>query len=39
LNLFVPSEDVILDELRRTDIASMTPLSALNKLSELKNKL
>ena len=39
LNLFVPREDVILEELRRIDISSMTPLSALNKLSELKNKL
>ncbi|GAB6270845.1 DNA mismatch repair protein MutS [Smithella sp. F21] len=39
LNLFAQSEDVILDELRQIDISSMTPLSALNKLSELKNKL
>jgi DNA mismatch repair protein MutS len=39
LNLFAQSEDVILDELRQIDIFSMTPLSALNKLSELKNKL
>jgi len=39
LNLFVESEDVILDELRQIDISSMTPLDALNKLSELKSKL
>jgi DNA mismatch repair protein MutS len=39
LNLFVESEDVILDELRQIDISSMTPLDALNKLSELKSKI
>jgi DNA mismatch repair protein MutS len=39
LNLFVESEDIILDELRQIDISSMTPLAALNKLSELKSKL
>jgi DNA mismatch repair protein MutS len=39
LNLFVESEDAIIDELRQLDISSMTPLSALNKLSELKSKL
>jgi DNA mismatch repair protein MutS len=39
LNLFVESEEVILDELRQIDISSMTPLDALNKLSELKSKL
>ena len=39
LNLFAESEDVILEELRRIDISAMTPLSALNKLSELKSKL
>ena len=39
LSLFAESEDVILDELRQIDISSMTPLSALNKLSELKSKL
>ena len=39
LNLFVESEDAILDELRQIDIASMTPLEALNKLSELIGKL
>ncbi len=39
LNLFTESEDVILDELRGLDISSMTPLAALNKLSELKSKL
>ena len=39
LSLFVESEDEILGELRRIDISSMTPLDALNKLSELKSKL
>jgi len=39
LNLFVESDDAILDELRALDISSMTPLTALNKLNELKNKL
>ena len=39
LNLFAPSEDVVLEELRRLDVSSMTPLSALNKLNELKSKL
>ncbi|KAF0158250.1 MAG: DNA mismatch repair protein MutS [Syntrophaceae bacterium] len=39
LSLFVESEDIILDELRHIDISSMTPLAALNKLSELKSKV
>ncbi|MBP7231144.1 MAG: DNA mismatch repair protein MutS [Syntrophaceae bacterium] len=39
LNLFAEMEDVILEELRQIDISSMTPLDALNKLSELKSKL
>jgi len=39
LNLFAPSEDVVLEELRGLDVSSMTPLEALNKLSELKSKL
>ncbi|MEE9910285.1 MAG: DNA mismatch repair protein MutS [Deltaproteobacteria bacterium] len=39
LNLFVASEDAILDEMRQIDITSMTPLEALNKLSELIGKL
>lgn len=39
LSLFVESDDAVLDELRALDISSMTPLTALNKLSELKDKL
>jgi len=39
LNLFMESEDEIISELKTLDISSMTPLEALNKLSELKNKL
>lgn len=39
LSLFVASDDSVLDDLRGLDISSMTPLEALNKLSELKNKL
>jgi len=39
LNLFVENEEVILDELRQMDISSMTPLEALNKLSDLKSKI
>ncbi len=39
LNLFVESDDVVLEELRQIDISSMTPLEALNKLSELISKL
>jgi DNA mismatch repair protein MutS len=38
LNLFVEKEDEIIGQLRMIDISSMTPLDALNKLSELKNK-
>jgi DNA mismatch repair protein MutS len=38
LNLFVESEDQIISELKSLDISSMTPLEALNKLSELQNK-
>ena len=39
LSLFMESEDEIISELKNLDISSMTPLSALNKLSDLKNKL
>jgi DNA mismatch repair protein MutS len=39
LNLFSEKEDEIMTELKIMDISSMTPLEALNKLSELKNKL
>jgi DNA mismatch repair protein MutS len=39
LSLFMESEDAIMEELRRIDVSSMTPLDALNKLSELKGKL
>ncbi len=39
LSLFVESEDAVCDELRRLDISSMTPLEALNKLSDFKRKL
>ena len=39
LNLFVDCEDEIISELKSMDISSMTPLSALNKLSDLKSKL
>ncbi len=39
LNLFMDREDEIIGELKAIDIASMTPLSALNKLSDLKSKL
>ncbi|MDD4091175.1 MAG: DNA mismatch repair protein MutS [Smithellaceae bacterium] len=39
LSLFAQSEDVVLEELRRLDVSSMTPLDALNKLNELKSKL
>ena len=39
LNLFVEKEDEIIGQLRMIDISSMTPLDALNKLSELKNKV
>jgi DNA mismatch repair protein MutS len=39
LNLFSEKEDEIISELKIMDISSMTPLEALNKLSELKSKL
>jgi DNA mismatch repair protein MutS len=39
LNLFVEKEDEIVAELKNTDISSMSPLEALNKLSELKGKI
>jgi len=39
LNLFIEKEDEIIGQLRMIDISSMTPLDALNKLSELKNKV
>lgn len=39
LSLFMESEDAIITELKALDITAMTPLAALNKLNELKNKL
>ncbi len=39
MSLFIEKEDEIIRELRLLDITSMTPLDALNKLSELKNKV
>jgi len=39
LNLFVEKEDEIVAELKNIDITSMSPLDALNKLNELKNKI
>ncbi len=39
LNLFVEKEDEIITELRNIDISTMSPLEALNKLSEMKNKI
>jgi DNA mismatch repair protein MutS len=38
LMLFKPPEQIILDRLREVDIASLTPLDALNMLSALKEK-
>ncbi|MFO7570019.1 MAG: DNA mismatch repair protein MutS, partial [Smithellaceae bacterium] len=39
LNLFAGHEDAVIDTLRRMDISSMTPLDALNQLSDLKSKI
>ena len=39
LNLFAEGEDLVLAELRGLDITSITPLEALNKLSQWKDKL
>jgi DNA mismatch repair protein MutS len=39
LNLFIEKEDEVLAELKNIDISSMSPLEALNKLSEMKNKI
>lgn len=39
LELFRSPENVVLDILRGIDILSLTPLEALNKLSELKDKI
>jgi DNA mismatch repair protein MutS len=38
LSLFLPPEQVIMEKLRSMDIASMTPLEALNVLSALREK-
>ncbi|MBI4550666.1 MAG: DNA mismatch repair protein MutS [Candidatus Latescibacteria bacterium] len=38
LSLFVPQDHPIVDELRQLDINTLTPLEALNKLSELKKR-
>jgi DNA mismatch repair protein MutS len=39
LSLFVEKEDEVISELRNIDISSLSPLEAINKLSELKNKI
>jgi DNA mismatch repair protein MutS len=39
LPLFTPAEQTFLDELRNLDITRMTPLDALNTLSQWKKKL
>jgi DNA mismatch repair protein MutS len=39
LNLFVEKEDEVISDLRNIDISSLSPLEALNKLNELKNKI
>ncbi len=39
LNLFMEKEDEIISELRNIDISSLSPLEALNKINELKNKI
>jgi DNA mismatch repair protein MutS len=39
LNLFVEKEDEIVAELKNIDISSMSPLEALNKLSDWKSKI
>lgn len=39
LTLFMEAEDEIIGELKNLDISSITPLEALNKLNELKNKI
>ena len=39
LSLFVEKEDEVIADLRNIDISSLSPLEALNKLNELKNKI
>jgi DNA mismatch repair protein MutS len=39
LNLFQESEDEVIVELKNINISALTPLDALNKLSELQNRL
>jgi len=39
LSLFADKEDLVLGALRELDVSTMTPLEALNKLSELKDRL
>lgn len=39
LKLFAEGEDLVLAELRELDVASITPLQALNKLNQWKDKL
>jgi DNA mismatch repair protein MutS len=39
LSLFAEDEDMIVRELKELDVLNMTPLEALHKLSELKDKL
>ncbi len=39
LSLFVEKEDEVMAELKNIDISSLSPLEALNKINELKNKI
>jgi DNA mismatch repair protein MutS len=39
LKLFVSKQDMIIEEIKRLDISRMSPLDALNKLDELREKL
>ena len=38
-SLFSPPLNPVIEELKKLDISSMTPLEALNKLDELKKKI
>lgn len=39
LNIFSPNDSLVVEELKKMDLDKLTPIEALNKLSELKKKI
>ena len=39
LNIFSPKDNLVVEELKKLDLDKLTPIEALNKINELKNKI